>query len=307
MTEPRPSTVDAEAHASALDGHPDFRVLRRLPERAAYAVAKGQTLLKGIIVDTETTGLDPANDRIVQLAMVVFEFDPLTGQAFRVLDRFDALEDPGMPIPVESTRVHGITDAMVKGKRIDDGAVIGLLDGTALVIAHNAAFDRPLLEARLPIFVEQAWACSLDEIDWDREGFGARKLDYLAYRMGFFYDAHRALDDCQALLEILQNDLPDSGVKGLKVLFDHQSQKTYRIWARRSPFETKDALKGHGYRWDGEQKCWHKSVDADDVKPEVAWLKATVYNGRSVELDFEVYDATSRYSARGGRITKKSI
>ena len=307
MTQSQVSGLVAEAHAHALEGHPDYRVIRRLPIRTEYAKSTGQALLKGVIVDTETTGLDQQRDKIVQLAMLVFEFDPATGQVFRVLDRFEALEDPGLPIPPGSSRIHGITDTMVAGQQIDDAVVASHLDGVSLVIAHNAAFDRPLLEARFSVFVEQAWACSLDEINWDAEGFGARKLDYLGFRLGFFFDGHHALEDCQALLEILQHDLPTFGLKGLKALFDHHAQKSYRIWARRSPFETKDALKGHGYRWDAEQKCWHKNVSGDDIKPEVAWLKEAVYGGRSVELDFEVYDAYSRYSARGGRVTKKSI
>jgi DNA polymerase III subunit epsilon len=78
--------------------------------------------------------------------------------------RLSALEDPGRPIPPESTAIHGITDDMVKGQRFDDAAVASLLDGVALVIAHNATFDRPFLEARFPLFEHLHWGCSIRDI-----------------------------------------------------------------------------------------------------------------------------------------------
>ena len=301
------ASVDIEAHARALEAHPDYRVLRRLATRAAYAAPDGRPLAKGVVVDTETTGLDHARDKIVELGLVSFEFDPASGQVFRVLEVLDALEDPGMPIPAESTAVHGITDEMVAGQRIDDDRVAALVDGAVMVIAHNAAFDRPFLEARLPVFSSMAWACSLEQIDWNAEGFGGRALDYIAYRLGFFYDAHRAENDCLALLEALQHPLPKSARTGMKYLLEQYAKTTYRIWARGSPFETKDALKAHAYRWDAEQKCWHKTVNHDDLKEETDWLKTNVYGGRRVKIEVEEFDRFSLFSTRGGLTISRAI
>jgi len=86
------------------------------------------------VVDTETTGVDPDKDAIIELGMVLFEFDPATGSAYRVLGSFDQLEDPGFPIPPESTSVHGITDEMVAGRRIDDAGVAQFLDGVSWLL-----------------------------------------------------------------------------------------------------------------------------------------------------------------------------
>ena len=63
------------------------------------------------VVDIETTGLDPATDRIVEIAVVVVDFQ---GQHYRKL--FHSLVDPGIPIPPEASAVHHITTAMVAGK-----------------------------------------------------------------------------------------------------------------------------------------------------------------------------------------------
>ena len=57
-----------------------------------------------------------------------------------------------MPIPDIARQITGITDAMVQGQSIDVVAVTRLLSGAALVIAHNARFDRPFCEALLDEF-----------------------------------------------------------------------------------------------------------------------------------------------------------
>ncbi|MGG2479144.1 3'-5' exonuclease, partial [Rhizobium sp. BR5] len=73
-----------------------------------------------------------------------------------------------------------------------------------LIIAHNAGFDRPFCEAFSPIFRDKAWACSVSEIDWSARGFEGSKLAYLIGQSGYFHDGHRAVDDCFALLEVLE-------------------------------------------------------------------------------------------------------
>ena len=66
--------------------------------------------------------VDPAVDKVIELAVVVFEYCHATGVVGRVLGSYDGLEDPGAPIPPSSSAIHGITDAMVAGQRIDDAA-----------------------------------------------------------------------------------------------------------------------------------------------------------------------------------------
>ena len=135
-----------------LDNNPDYKIIRRISPRKSFAENDGGALLKGVVVDTETTGTNPDQDAIIELGMILFEFDPLTGEAFNIIGSFDELEDPGFPIPPESTAVHGITDEMVSGKKIDNQNVKQFLEDVSLVVAHNAKFDRVFLEKRLPIF-----------------------------------------------------------------------------------------------------------------------------------------------------------
>lgn len=309
MSDMKPFNREQGEHlAKQLDTHPDFKVLRRLAPRTQFAVPDGRPLLKGVIVDTETTGLDQGNDKIMELGLVVFEFDPSTGQVFRVLETYDSLEDPGIPIPPEATEVTGITSEMVAGKKIDDAKVDALVRDAALVVAHNARFDRPFLEQRLPIFETLPWGCSFAQIDWREEGVGSAKLDYIAYQFGFFFDAHRADTDCLALLEILQRPLPKTSVIALKRLADQLQEKDWCVFALNSKFETKDLLKARSYQWNAERKIWHRTVSGTEaITGEVAWLKESIYGGRTVKLEFEVRDALSRYSKRPGKTVFKDI
>lgn len=280
----------------------DYRVTRPFTPRTSYSDALPPAkLLKAAILDTETTGINQLTDRIIELGIVIVEYAPDTGQVYRVLETFDELEDPGMPIPPESTKIHNITDEMVKGKKINDEAVERLLSDVSLIIAHNATFDRGFVEARLPFFQKKAWACSYAQMPWKAEGFGAASLEFLAYRFGFHFTGHRASVDCHALLEVLQSDLPVSGIKAFKMLLDKARTPDIKVWALNSPFETKDKLRERGYRWDGERKLWNKAVSNDELTAETDWLKAAVYNNRAFKIEQEKMDAYNRFSTRAGK------
>lgn len=297
----------AESLAQQLEADPNYRVLRKLAPQAVFAEPDGKPLAKGVIVDTETTGLNQATDKILEIGLVVFEYDPETGQAYRVLESFGALEDPGIPITPEITEITGITNEMVAGQRIDDARVGELVSGASIVIAHNSKFDRPFLEQRFPVFEELPWGCSFAQVDWDGEGLGARKLDYIAFQFGFFFDAHRAETDCQALLTILQQELPKSKVKVLKSLLNQLPQKDWTVYPV-SDYSSKDFLKARSYCWDAARKVWHRTLTGTEaITGEVAWLKESIYGGRSIKLEFEVRDALLRYSKRPGKKVIKEI
>ena len=296
---------DIEALVGRLEAHPDYRVVRRLAVSQPGKALTGPTVRRAAIVDTETTGTDHGCDHVIELAVVVFEYCAASGAVGRVLGVYDGLEDPGVPIPASSTAIHGITDDMVAGQRIDDASVLSLLDGVGLVIAHNAGFDRKFLEPRLPAFADLPWACSWQEVPWSEAGIESSKLEYLAYRYGFFFEGHRAEIDCRALLEVLKRPFGETGFTGLKVLLESARAPSFRLWALNSPFESKDVLKKRGYWWDAPKRCWYGEFRSrEDVDGELAWLKESVYAGKGVALELEEFDAKTRYSGRDGRKEK---
>ncbi len=291
--------MDLEEIAQLLDADPDYRVLRRLSTRTAFANLPERPLLRGVVVDTETTGLDPTVCTIIEIGLIVFDYDPLTGQPIRIVETYGALEDPSHPLSTETTAITGITDAMVTGQYIDDVKVIELVRDATIVIAHNAAFDRPFLENRLPVFQSLPWACSLVDIDWAAEKVAARTLEYLAYQMGFFFSAHRAEEDCRALLEILANPLPHSGHIGLRRLLEQRGMRSYVVYAVAAPFATKEELKARQYRWNTTEKVWHRTVIGQTAfEEECAWLRQVVYAGRDQTIGVEHHTALTRFSMR---------
>ena len=186
------------------------------------------------------------------------------------------------------------------------GALLAMLDGADLVLAHNAGFDRPFVETRLPQFAALNWACSFADIDWRKEGHGSAKLEYLAMEKGWFYDAHRAQVDCHALLRVLSAPLKAAEnaqpLTGLQQLFKSAQNARTIVKALGSPFETKDKLKARGYRWDAEARVWYTAVkSAEALDAEAAWLKTEVYAGRAARIGLETQDALVQFSSRSGK------
>jgi DNA polymerase-3 subunit epsilon len=299
-TEPQSEQV---SQVTAWLSRADYRVIRPLLTRLSFSAAQPpERLITVAVLDTETTGINYGRDKLIELGMVLVEVCPETGQAYRVVRVFDALEDPGMPIPEESIRVHHITDEMVAGKRIDDAEVEALMASVSLVIAHNAGFDRVFVEERFPVFAAKAWACSFRQIPWSEEGMGSASLEFLAYRCGFHFTGHRASTDCHALLEVLQGALPKTGGLAMQTLLQNARVPEIKVSALASPFESKDALKGRAYRWNAEKKVWARSIPKQALDEEVAWLRASVYAGKGFRLELEKMTAMNRFSNRAGAI-----
>ncbi|KWV56375.1 DNA polymerase III subunit epsilon [Bradyrhizobium macuxiense] len=286
--------------AATLEQSPDYRVLRRLVPRSEFIPGNDEAAKTALLLDVETTGLDPARDEIIELGMVKFTYLP-DGRIARVIDSFSCFNQPSTAIPAEITGLTGITDEMVSGHRLDQDHVGQFASDAVVIIAHNAAFDRRFMERYVPLFTHKAWACSVSEVDWRSHGFEGSRLAYLLMKAGLFHEAHRAVDDCLALLEILALRLPQLDRTVLSVLLERARRKTIRIWAEQSPFELKDELKRRGYRWsdgaDGRPRSWYIDVDENTQVTEVEFLQKTIYQ-REFEPQIEVLTAFDRFSVR---------
>jgi DNA polymerase-3 subunit epsilon len=293
---------DLEALARQLDKSGEFKVLRRFTPRASYgSLDDGDTPRTALFVDVETTGTLWGNDRIIEFAGVPFTFGATSGRIADVGTPYVSLEDPGRALPPEIIRLTHITDEMVAGARIDDARVDALLQAADLVIAHNAKFDRPFLEARFPSFANKAWACSIHDVPWEAHGLGSVKLGWLLMEhAGLYFRAHRAADDCHAAIHVLATPFADDASLPMRYLVESSQRQTILVRAVNSPFDTKDLLKARSYQWDAgtaeRTKAWQKEISEEQLNAELAWLRATIYKGRG-EPETKALTARTRYSA----------
>ena len=179
----------------------------------------GRTLFA---VDTETTGMSPADGaRLVEVARVTIA-DGALG------DGWSSLIHPGVRIPPDATRVHGITDAMVANepRAAEVGRVLREALGDTPLVFHNAPFDLPFLahlfrEANAPVLTNPV----VDTLGLARGLFstGGNALGALTSKLGLPQEAaHRALGDtrmtARLFLALAERWERDKGVRTLEEL-----------------------------------------------------------------------------------------
>lgn len=293
-----------EKLARILDRTGDYRILRRVPPPAPSAMTDADRaaagLAVGIVLDTETTGLG-VEDEVIELGMAAVAYDPTFARIDHVVRTFGALRQPGRPIPADVTRLTGIADRDVAGHAIDSDEVRAFVAGADVVVAHNATFDRPVVERAWPFFADVPWACSLTQVDWRAEGFEGRKLGQLLGERRRFFEGHRALDDVLALVHLLQQPLT-LGTTGFALMMAEASRVTVRVWATNTPYDRRTLLKSRGYRWaNGEgrsPRAWWRDVSEPMADAEVEHLREHVYDDPAAMPPCRRITALDRFSAR---------
>ncbi len=149
-----------------------------------------------VLIDTETTGLSTRFARVVEVAIVSPAGVPI----------INTLIDPGVPIPNDASKIHGITDAMVKGAPSigDVWELISASISGKKILCYNVDYDQKILECEanrkgLPL-IENQWECvMLKYADFVGEpGFGRYRYQKLPSA------GHRALDDCLATIDLIR-------------------------------------------------------------------------------------------------------
>jgi DNA polymerase-3 subunit epsilon len=268
--------MEKSAAAGRMDA-PDVRVLHRvdLTEGPTGSGNVSSTRV-GVAVDVETTGKVLETGAIIELAMRRFRFDA-EGVITHVDRSYCWREDPGIPIPGEIVGLTGITDADVAGESIDQEAALRLLRSASVVVAHNAAFDRPWIERRLEGIADLDWACTMTQVDWRNRGFDGLGLGYLLCQAGWFHDAHRGASDVDALIQLLRHRFGD-GRTALSLLLERAARPSWIIRAHGAAFGVKDVLRGRGYSWDPDRRVWWTEVPDEGRIAEEFWLAANVYS-----------------------------
>jgi DNA polymerase-3 subunit epsilon len=202
-----------------------------------YAVDTLMTDLPFVAIDVEATGLDPNEDRVIEVACVVFS----RGE----VERHGWLINPGRPISEESRAVHNISDDDVRDAppfaQIAE-QILAVL-GRGVPLAYNAEFDRAFLMAefgrvaqvgeRPDVPALRKGVDWLDPLVWARELQQAEKsksLSSVAERLGIEAGtAHRAVDDAHTAGRVLHAFFGDSRVPTSYAAFVQEQRRLGRV------------------------------------------------------------------------------
>lgn len=293
MSDSKIRSAELEACASKLEASSNFRVLRKVPKLTKEKTPKTEEIRYAMIIDTETTGLDLLEDEVIEMGFILIAY--ANAEPREIVDFGNEMREPSREIPTIVQELTGITPNMVKGKRLSKEKILAALDLANIVIAHNAAFDRPICERLLPEFSEKPWACSLAEIPWSKYGFESSKLKYLLMDSGYFFEGHRAIDDCAALYKLLNCRSP-RGVSFFSELMESARQPSYSFKVQ-APYDLRHKMRELGYRWtrnvDRSGGGWRKIVSATDFKSEKG--KVLQLRNPGASLEYVEQDAFSRY------------
>jgi DNA polymerase III subunit epsilon len=178
-------------------------------------------------IDLETTGLDARRDVAVAVAVVPFLGGKPAGG-------YDTLINPGRPIPSASTRIHGITDEMVRAApRLEEVLdEIDVLCGERVVVGHGVAFDLAILERvrrvhhRAPL--RNTALCTMRLAAALHPAWTDVTLEALAARLGVpVVGRHTARGDALVACALMLGLLPELARRGHRTVAD-------AMWLQRS-------------------------------------------------------------------------
>ncbi len=217
-----------------------------------------------LILDTETSGLDPKQDHCLEVGAILFH-----------APRRAVLAQHSFLLPVQDNAAESINHIPADVTRLNQPWREGLeyfqalLDSAELLVAHNAAFDRQWFgKDHLPA-VSKPWLCTMEDIAWpvDRQLRSRPSVRDLALAYGVpVWAAHRALTDCIYLAEVF------SRCNELETLLLHGLEPR-RLMRAQVSYQQRHLAKQAGFRWnDPVQGAWTRRLS----------------DRQAAELDFQV-------------------
>ena len=193
-----------------------------------------------LILDTETTGLEPVSAQCIEVGAVLFHV-PTRSVLSQVSFLLPAAANPAQHVNGIAAEVTRLSQPWQAGLQ----HFLALLAGADAVLAHNAAFDAKWFGLGPLPPIDKSWICSMDDIEWppERHLRPAPSVRDLALAYGVpVWAAHRALTDCTYLVQVLERcaDLEDLLAAAM------EPKLLYRA---NLPYAERHKAKQAGFRW----------------------------------------------------------
>ena len=207
--------------------------------------------MKLLVLDTETTGLDPNTCKMIELAAVQYHVETKT-----VLGSIQTLIY-NHENPCES--INNISVAALEAARDLHGPYYDTLRHMAqtsdYIVAHNAEFDKGFVDKAIGD-LGKPWICSKKDLRFPRAG-KSRRLGHLAYDHGIpVLNAHRSLDDVNILVSLLGVLTPEELISQIE---DAKLPKF--LWEAKTTYDQKELPKAAGFFWDAGVRAWRKNMN----------------------------------------------
>ena len=213
---------------------------------------------RALLLDTETTGLDPREHRVIEVAACLYDLEigcPIESYA-------TLLQHAGGNEAEAINRIPSVALADAPHPSVGWTRVVALAERADVVAAHRAEFDRSFVEASILSPPKWRWVCTKTDFDWPGVGRGDSLVQLaLAYGLGVA-SAHRALTDVDTMARVLSrvrelgHSLPD--------LFRRAARPKKRFVAMVS-YEMRQVAKDAGFLWDGDRREWWRMMPPEDA------------------------------------------
>lgn len=209
-----------------------------------------------LIVDTETDGIDEAQDHVIEIGVVLWSVSSgvvLSAWSDLVVHDSNAAESVN-EIPVE---------ALAKGLDYDSALAIlrGYVARADVIVAHNGEFDRRFLPE-----LGKEWLCTMEDVQWPKQSKTGDLIRTAILNGVAVTDAHRALGDCQLIARTFERVREKYGVERVREMIA-LAMRPKGLFRAVVPFTRKDEAKEAHFRWKNEngRKGWFRRMAREDI------------------------------------------
>lgn len=210
-----------------------------------------------LILDTETTGLDPQQHQCIELGAILYDVAHRAVLS-QISCLFPCTDNPARAV----NGIDPLVSRLPQPWRPALQCFAAMLDAADVVVAHNAAFDRQWF-GRDPLpAIDKPWLCSMEDVRWpaDRQLRANPSVRDLALAYGVpVWAAHRALTDCIYLAQVF------SRCSDLEALLQ-AALEPRRLYRARLSYEERHRAREAGFRWNEPVSgAWSRRLSASEA------------------------------------------